>query len=407
MVSISIYIGLTEFLLSLGSNINHQSKSGRTALWKAAQSGHRHMVHLLRKAGAKLNTQNRLGQTVLFDSIRNSLVISQDLVSAGLDLTLCDIEGNAVLHAAAMLGKTKAVQLFVDHGAYVNVTNEYANAPLHNAAMHCRVATTLHLLNLGAKLNYQNMNGQSAMYLSMVHKHKEITRLLHLAGARLSRRELNMYKDFEAWKYEEKHMFFLWAWSCFNTPMLLSSVARIAIRNSFSDHITPVNAVGTLPLPTVMKKFLLMADVVYDPIIVSGLIPQSSTEDLPYGNDSDNGLDEIICDVCERLLSVEAGSTWYKCTACDDYDLCRSCWNTQAHLEHRNQIHKFEYHGCKEDKSKDCCSCGVPASVIAEMENYVFCCTVCHHFVLCQGCRQDGMHRKHRDNLRVQAVVVG
>ena len=37
------------------------SNSGRTALWKAAQAGHRQVVLRLVAAGAAINTQNQVG----------------------------------------------------------------------------------------------------------------------------------------------------------------------------------------------------------------------------------------------------------------------------------------------------------------------------------------------------------
>jgi ankyrin repeat protein len=51
-----------EYLLRRHSDVNHVSNSGRTALWKAAQAGHREVVLRLVTAGAEVNTQNQVSR---------------------------------------------------------------------------------------------------------------------------------------------------------------------------------------------------------------------------------------------------------------------------------------------------------------------------------------------------------
>ena len=391
---------VVEFLLSQGCHVNHTSKSGRSALWKAAQSGQQHITQLLLSHGATVNIQNRVGQSVLFDCIRTSHRITVDLVNAGIDLGLRDVEGNNVLHAAAMLGKTRAVLLFMEHGDedIMYAVNEYGNTPLHNAAMHDRLASTAALLNCSDRYDLHNHNGQSALYLAMVHKHERIVKLLHYAGATLSSRELNMYRDFEAHKYEEKFKFFEWAYAFFNTPLLLSNIARVMIRSHLNDSVS--KAVPRLPLPTMLKRFLLYDDLVHDDAITKCL--DAKDEGSNSISDSD-GEDEIVCDICEQLLSVEPGSTWFKCTACDDYDLCKSCRNNQAHVEHRTQLHVYNYQGPHTDKG--CFSCGQLLKVIAEEENVMYTCSACDDVMMCQSCVCEGMHFKHRDDLKVVCLL--
>ena len=193
-----------------GCNVNHTSRSGRSALWKAVQFKHRLTAQLLLRNGASVNIQNRVGQSMIFDSIQSSHQITLDLIKAGLNMQLTDVEGNNVFHAAAMLGKTRAMILLTEQANedIVHTVNEYGNTPLHNACMHNRLSTTAALLNCSQQYNTRNINGQSALYLAMVHKHERIVQLLHIAGARLSNREMNMYRDFEAHKYAEKFLFF-------------------------------------------------------------------------------------------------------------------------------------------------------------------------------------------------------
>ena len=386
-----------RFLICEGCNVNHSSKSGRTALWKAAQSGHRSITQLLLEHGASLNVQNRVGQSMLFDCIRTSHAITVDLVRAGINLGLRDVEGNNVLHAAAMLGKTRAVLLLLERGGpdLVHAVNEYGNTPLHNAAMHDRLACTAAILNNSKHYDSRNINGQSALYLSMVHKNERIVTLLHLAGATLSTRELNMYRDFEAHKYEEKFKFFEWAYGFFVTPLSLASLSRIAIRSH--SRSTAQNDIPHLPLPLMLKSFLLLNDFVNNDAIIRCL--DKKVEGSDPASDSD-GEDEIVCDICEKLLSVEIGSRWYKCTACEDYDLCISCHRNQVHVEHRTQLHIYHYQGAHADRG--CFSCGQLLKAVEKNdESIMYACSVCEDVMLCQSCVLEDMHSKHKDELKM------
>ena len=55
-------IDAVEYLVSAACDINAQSNSGRTALWKAAQSGRREIVHLLYALGAALDVRSQVGK---------------------------------------------------------------------------------------------------------------------------------------------------------------------------------------------------------------------------------------------------------------------------------------------------------------------------------------------------------
>ena len=50
--------------------MNHASDSGRAALWKAAQGGFREMVRYLHEQGASVNSQNKVGASLLCEMAR-------------------------------------------------------------------------------------------------------------------------------------------------------------------------------------------------------------------------------------------------------------------------------------------------------------------------------------------------
>ena len=105
--SICLVSEIVEYLLQAGCDIDLQSNSGRTALWKAAANDHRVIVSLLVSQGASVNVQNRVGETILFDRVRklNNCDVLDDLLLYNVDVNIRDVEGNVALHAAAMAGE--------------------------------------------------------------------------------------------------------------------------------------------------------------------------------------------------------------------------------------------------------------------------------------------------------------
>ncbi len=49
----------------------------------------------------------------------------------------------------------------------------------------------------------------------------------------------------------------------------------------------------------------------------------------------------VHCNACQSYLSSKAGTKWWTCTDCDDFDLCISCYQSDKHNEHSDQLHQF------------------------------------------------------------------
>lgn len=253
-----IFTEIVEYLLNHGTDINHQSKSGRTAIWKASQNGQHDIVQYLLSCGASVNKQNKVGSTMLYDTVRqNRLDLLVDLINHGADLNLRDIEGNTVLHSASCLGKTEAIEKLLFPGSLdINDGNEYGNTALHNSSMHDHVEATLCLLNNKANFRKLNRNGQSCLYLTMLHRNIKCTVILHDSGARLTEREFNLYRDFESKKCEAREVFYEWTIQYFTTPKRLSVLTTAAIRDNLRLPVT--NCVSFLPLPKSLQEEITM-----------------------------------------------------------------------------------------------------------------------------------------------------
>ena len=98
---------------------------------------------------------------------------------------------------------------------------------------------------------------------------------------------------------------------------------------------------------------------------------------------------EIACSVCHKACNSNGNRRWFKCTICDDFDICRKCQHSHTH--HKAYIHNFTYPE-QSDYKAYCDSCGV---VFEDDEMNVNKCNVCQDYALCSDCKNAGMHSKH------------
>ena len=130
-------------------------------------------------------------------------------------------------------------------------------------------------------------------------------------------------------------------------------------------------------------------------------------EPMPvYGNSSDGSILEamqdvnnskpvdvgqvaIKCNICHGECNRDGNVTWFRCTVCDDFDICKQC--RKLHPRHNMWTHRFTYPvDCEHDGY--CDSCGY---VFTDMAMKVYQCTYCQDYVLCRQCMQHGMHGFH------------
>lgn len=251
---------MVEYLLSRGCDVNAQSNSGRTALWKAAQVGHQEVVQFLFAMGANINIKNQVGATVLFEIAKQDhlLDITQDLIHFGADIQARDIEGNTALHGVSSLGRVHGILTLLEAGINVNRQNDYGNTPLHNASMHNQIPAMICLLNWGASSEIANSSGQRPLYGAMLHLRQEAIRVLHDVGGRLSANEVSMFENFEVRRSEKKRCFYKLALELFRQVKPLTTLCRAIIRRHLRQPA--VHFVEQLPLPSTIVTFLMLQD---------------------------------------------------------------------------------------------------------------------------------------------------
>lgn len=160
-------------LLKIGANINAQDEDGNTAVMAATQQNQVEIVQVLIAHGADINIRNkRLDNVLLYAGAEGLLQIVQLAIQAGADTTITNRYGGIAiipacerghievvkellthsdtdvnhindLHWTALLeaiilsdgGKThqEIVQLLIDHGADIKITDKDGVTPLQHA----------------------------------------------------------------------------------------------------------------------------------------------------------------------------------------------------------------------------------------------------------------------------------
>ena len=100
------------------------------------------------------------------------------------------------------------------------------------------------------------------------------------------------------------------------------------------------------------------------------------------------GIVEVICDECKGPCNADGNRQWWRCTICEDFDLCHKC--QYYHFNHIMHLHEFTYPEDAENVPY-CDSCGK----VFGNNMTVHRCSKCIDYVLCQGCRDERMHNKH------------
>ena len=101
------------------------------------------------------------------------------------------------------------------------------------------------------------------------------------------------------------------------------------------------------------------------------------------------------CNGCGLMISGAAGSTWYRCTACIDTDLCQNCFMKGIHPHHKRHISKFVCPSESEMEMAYCDACGYVFTTDESYNRNCFVCNMCEDYCICASCKGRLMHLNH------------
>eukprot|EP01059_Diplonema_ambulator_P030902 TRINITY_DN5494_c0_g1_i3.p1 TRINITY_DN5494_c0_g1~~TRINITY_DN5494_c0_g1_i3.p1 ORF type:complete len:467 (+),score=70.94 TRINITY_DN5494_c0_g1_i3:204-1403(+) len=148
---------LAMYLVEQGADVRHVNKEGMTVLQLAAERDYRQLAKKLLEAGADANHGDSYGLTPLFFAVMfGKLDFARLLLEHGADvncktkkfvLQFLIPKKSALLHEAVFNNFTQGVQLLLDHGADVHITDADGFTPLR----WCRTREMFNLLLLYIK----------------------------------------------------------------------------------------------------------------------------------------------------------------------------------------------------------------------------------------------------------------
>jgi ankyrin repeat protein len=168
-----------------GIDLDEQDARGETALIKAAGHCSLGMCQFLVAIGADVNLSTKSGRTALFSAIdsRCDVSICQFLVERGAELNKCDKDGVTPFMHACFLGLAEIYQFLGENGAdleakdYFNL-NSIVGSARFNSNRACR-----YLLDKGVRLNERDASGFTAVHYLCRSGHYDLLKRFCFAGA--------------------------------------------------------------------------------------------------------------------------------------------------------------------------------------------------------------------------------
>lgn len=178
--------GLTELVLALiekGASLDPIATYGWTPGWLALQNGHDETFRALAEHGAEygLVEAAALGE--------NESVLAA--LEQGADVSLANLSGRTLLHAAARRGNVALLQALIARGADLELVGEHLDSPLMHAVHSGKTEAVALLLDAGAKVNAQvGRFGFTALTTAIQWGSLPMVELLIARGADVNQRQL-------------------------------------------------------------------------------------------------------------------------------------------------------------------------------------------------------------------------
>ena len=119
----------------------------------------------------------------------NHVDMVQILIDAGAYVNITDDRGgDAPLHKGVKRNgpnDPEIVQILIDAGANVNVKDAFGDAPLHIAVEENHINMVQILVDAGADVNVRDKWGDTPLLIAVEHNYKEILEILLAAGAKV------------------------------------------------------------------------------------------------------------------------------------------------------------------------------------------------------------------------------
>jgi len=150
---------------------------GQRALWECATKGHIKQLEFMLNCGIQVNALVEVPHilheklTLLHrDSYCGQVEVVRFIANRGADINIRDANNNnnnnTALHLVAESGSVDIINLLLEKGMSVNVTNTNDSTPLHVSAQFGNIEATKDLVETGVAINYTNKSGVTALMVA-------------------------------------------------------------------------------------------------------------------------------------------------------------------------------------------------------------------------------------------------
>jgi ankyrin repeat protein len=169
---------IMQLLLAAGADVELQDKTGRDALWFAADAGSEEIADQLLAAGAPVDS-NRTQQSPLFAAVHAGRPgMLEHLIRKGLSPNAKGPAGDTPLISAAARGDAALVKVLVGGGATIDEQNTAGNTALIVAIREGHTDVCRVLLRGGANARVRNKDRIDALDTAKRRNMSEIVALL-------------------------------------------------------------------------------------------------------------------------------------------------------------------------------------------------------------------------------------
>ena len=269
-------------LLACGALAELSLQHCTTAIHQAAVAESPTILQLLLKRTKKLDSIDDFGETPLFSALRaNNFDAASALLNGGASANIANSDLRTPLHMAAanVHQNVDLVQLLLDHGACVNVTDRYGHTPLvlslrdsffnHRSNFSVPEALVRH----GSLINEEHCT-RSLGWSVLSHGNFDLVRMAVNAGFQI--RGVDWIEEFLSgdpgrrrwytsnhYDTDDEKAFVEFLKSRLSQPLSLADSCRLLVRNvmsSLANRKSIYYPIQQLPLPQPLIMFLLLEE---------------------------------------------------------------------------------------------------------------------------------------------------
>lgn len=178
-------LGVAEYMIENGADVNFTNKIGRTALIIASMYGNDKMVEMLVKHGANINLFDNDGKTALMYLCGNGKKETVEmLIDHGAYIDVSDNSKHTALMHAYESGNYEIMEILIKRGANINAVDNFGKTLLMLMS-ECHGINIVVEMLIAAKANIYTVDnfGRTALIYAYMYGRMETVKLLVEAGA--------------------------------------------------------------------------------------------------------------------------------------------------------------------------------------------------------------------------------